>query len=78
MDTTLQSLTELALALSIDDRAALAETLLDSIEPLDPAWDAEIKRRVADLDAGRTRFVSADEALARLDAHIARRLAARQ
>ena len=45
-----------ALSLSENDRAALAGALIESLEgEADPgaeaAWDAEIKRRVAELDA---------------------------
>ncbi len=50
-------LLEEALKLPPDERAALADSLLRSLEgPVDPvvdaAWRAEIRRRVADLDAG--------------------------
>ena len=46
-----------ALKLPPGERAALADSLLRSLEgPVDPAvdaaWRAEIRRRVADLDAG--------------------------
>jgi putative addiction module component (TIGR02574 family) len=46
-----------ALALSVDERAALANTLLDSLETADAsveeAWDEEVARRIADLKAGK-------------------------
>ncbi len=51
-----------ALALPVDERAALANTLLDSLEPnrletadhsVEEAWDEEVARRIADLKAGR-------------------------
>jgi putative addiction module component (TIGR02574 family) len=46
-----------ALALSTDERAALANTLLDSLEPtgesVETAWDEEVARRIADLKAGK-------------------------
>jgi putative addiction module component (TIGR02574 family) len=50
-----------ALRLSADVRAQLAAELLASLDgPSDPdaeaAWQAEIQRRVADLDAGRTKL----------------------
>jgi len=44
---------------------------------LDAAWLAEIKRRVADDDAGRTQFTPAQAAMDWLEEHIRRRLAAR-
>ncbi len=46
-----------ALALPVDERAALANTLLESIEPptqsVQEAWDAEVARRIDDLKAGK-------------------------
>jgi len=46
-----------ALALSADERAALANTLLDSLETgnesVQEAWDKEVARRMADLKAGK-------------------------
>jgi putative addiction module component (TIGR02574 family) len=42
-----------ALALSVDERAALANTLLDSLETgnesVEEAWDKEVARRMEDL-----------------------------
>jgi len=47
-----------ALALSVDERAALANILLDSLEQTDgsvqAAWDDEVARRMRDLQAGKT------------------------
>ncbi|HWO26207.1 MAG TPA: addiction module protein [Kofleriaceae bacterium] len=62
---------EAALALSDDDRAKLAEKLIESLDgELDPdaetAWAAEIDRRLARIDAGQSSSLSMDEALARL------------
>jgi putative addiction module component (TIGR02574 family) len=46
-----------ALAFPVEERAALANTLLDSLEPNDvsvqEAWDREVERRVKELKAGR-------------------------
>jgi putative addiction module component (TIGR02574 family) len=54
-----------ALALPIDERAALANTLLDSLETpqhsVEDAWDEEVARRMADLKAGRSVSVSWDQ-----------------
>jgi putative addiction module component (TIGR02574 family) len=45
-----------ALALPVDERAALANTLLDSLETtsesVQEAWDEEVARRIDDLQAG--------------------------
>ncbi len=62
--------------LSTDDRVLLVERRIASLDhgnALHPDWRAEIVRRLAELQAGRTRFVPADEAIARLTAHIRRR-----
>ena len=46
-----------ALALPAEERAALANTLFDSLEgaseSVQEAWDKEVARRIADLKAGR-------------------------
>jgi len=46
-----------ALALPSDERAALANTLLDSLEPsnlsVEQAWDEEVARRIEDLKSGK-------------------------
>lgn len=46
-----------ALALSVEERAALANTLLDSLETandsVQEAWDEEVARRIEDLKAGK-------------------------
>jgi putative addiction module component (TIGR02574 family) len=56
-----------ALALPVDERAALANSLLDTLESsnesvsLQEAWDAEVARRVADLKAGKAVTVPWEE-----------------
>jgi len=54
-----------ALALSADERAALANTLLDSLEDTDTsvqqAWDEEVARRMKDLKAGKAVTVPWEE-----------------
>ena len=46
-----------ALALPSDERAALANTLLDSLtlpdQSVEEAWDKEVTRRMEGLDAGK-------------------------
>ena len=42
----------------------------DSSEAIAKAWEKEIARRVADMDAGKTVWVPAEEVFARLDARI--------
>lgn len=73
MPATVQSVAEAALKLSPEDREALVERLIASLEPADalhPAWREEITRRVAEMQAGRAHLIPADEAMARLTAHI--------
>ena len=60
-----------ALALPAEDRAALAESLLASLDPhvdedSEAAWAAEINRRVAALDAGRVSTIPWPELRQRL------------
>jgi putative addiction module component (TIGR02574 family) len=54
-----------ALALPVDERAALANTLLDSLEDAEKsvqaAWDEEVARRVQDLKAGKAVTVPWEE-----------------
>lgn len=54
------------LALPVDERAALANTLLDSLgtadESVQEAWDQEVARRIEDLDAGRVETIPWEQA----------------
>lgn len=55
-----------ALALKIDDRAALAERLLASLEELseeesERLWAAEAQRRLEEYRAGRARAIPAED-----------------
>jgi putative addiction module component (TIGR02574 family) len=57
MSPEVSDLLKRALALPVDERAALANTLLDSLETtsqsVEEAWDEEVSPRMADLKAGR-------------------------
>jgi putative addiction module component (TIGR02574 family) len=53
-----------------EERFALAEAMLESLEDksdfeVDQAWQAEIGRRVDEVEAGTAKYVTADEAKAR-------------
>jgi putative addiction module component (TIGR02574 family) len=54
-----------ALALPAEERTALANTLLDSLEDADEsvqaAWDEEVARRMQDLQAGKAVTVPWEE-----------------
>ena len=71
MSTSLQTIEAEALKLSAEDRAALGERLLLSVvptQPLHPAWDAEIERRLREVDEGNVQTVPFDEVMAALKA----------
>jgi len=57
MSPEVSDLLRRALALPVDERAALANTLLDSLEAstqsVEEAWDKEVARRIEDLKAGK-------------------------
>ena len=65
MSPEVSYLLKLALALPVDERAALANTLLDSLETMDvsvqEAWDEEVARRIDDLKAGKAVTVRWEE-----------------
>jgi putative addiction module component (TIGR02574 family) len=62
MSPEVSDLLKRALALQVEERAALANTLLDSLETqnqsVEGAWDEEVARRMEDLKAGRAVTVS--------------------
>lgn len=74
MAASLEELENLAMQLPLKERSELAHRLIVSIdrapegtpEEIAKAWDEEISRRVADMEAGRTRWTPADEVMARL------------
>lgn len=66
MPTVVDELSARARSLPPQDRARLVEDLLDSLqegEDVDAqaAWDEEIRRRVAEIEAGSVTLVSAEE-----------------
>jgi putative addiction module component (TIGR02574 family) len=65
MSPEVADLLKRALALPIDERTALANTLLDSLEDADEfvqaAWDEEVARRMQDLQAGKAVTVPWEE-----------------
>jgi putative addiction module component (TIGR02574 family) len=65
MSPDVKELLKRALALPADERAALANTLLDSLSEADDsvqeAWDREVARRVESLRAGRAVTVPWEE-----------------
>lgn len=63
---TLEKVRSEALSLSESERAELAHSLVASLDgPADRdaehAWDAEIQRRLAEIDAGTAQLIDRDE-----------------
>lgn len=80
MPDTYEGARRLAMELSYDERAKLSEELWWSLHPpaedlpqeeIDASWDAEIKRRIEEMDSGVGRTVSLEELMADMDARIA-------
>ena len=66
MTTLVEELSIRAKTLSSHDRARLAEELLESLQgdadsEADAAWEVEIGRRVAEIEAGTVKLISAEE-----------------
>jgi putative addiction module component (TIGR02574 family) len=60
-----------ALALPVEERADLAGSLIESLDDSEDdsvvaAWDEEIARRMVELDSGKAKPVSLEEARRRL------------
>ena len=78
MDVVLKDVEVQALQLPPQQRSELIHSLIASLdgpmeespEAIAKAWDEEIDRRIADMDAGRTKWIPGDEALARIRARI--------
>jgi len=73
MSATLETVEAAALQLSAEERAELIERLIDTVlppPPLHPAWEAEIARRIEEMDAGRVEGIPAEKVFADLRAMI--------
>ena len=69
MTASFETVEAAALQLSAEERAELIERLIDTVlpaPPLHPAWEAEIARRVAELDAGLVECIPGEQVLAEL------------
>lgn len=79
MGALLKEIEEQALQLTPKERGELAHRLIvsldgeleDSPEVIAKAWDEEIARRVADMEAGRTEWIPAEEVFKEIDQIIA-------
>lgn len=64
-------LSQQAQTLTPPDRARLAQLLLDSIHPtsnaeVEATWDAELLRRIDEMDQGIAKLIPADEVFAQV------------
>jgi putative addiction module component (TIGR02574 family) len=70
MSTSLDDVTEQALKLTAEERAELIERLAETVvlpaPPLHPSWDAELARRVAEMDAGLVESIPAEQVFAEM------------
>lgn len=70
MADPIEELTAKARALPPADRVRLAEDLLSTVQETDgeveAACDAEIHRRIAEIDAGTAKLIPAEEAFAQV------------
>ncbi len=74
MSATLQPIEAEALKLSPEERTELIERRIVRMAPLplSAAWQAEIERRMFDMDASRTQPILAEEAFERIEAKLLR------
>lgn len=73
MSLTYQQVANEAMKLTPEERVDLAEKLWVSVETpqaVAEAWDLEIERRIAQLDAGEVEAYPADEVIAELRAKL--------
>jgi putative addiction module component (TIGR02574 family) len=73
MPMTLEQLKVEAMQLSPEERADFANWLWISAMPseeVNAAWDAEIARRVAAMDAGKVEWIPAEQAMAEIHERI--------
>ena len=77
MNQRIKSLTDQAAALPPDERAALVEGILQTLEPtdqrIDELWAAEAKSRLAAYRRGEMEAFDFDEVMASLDSEPQRR-----
>ena len=70
MSTLAEELSRQALALPPEERVRLAQELLATVQQEDAeveaAWDEELKRRIAEIDAGTARLTPAEDVFAEI------------
>lgn len=79
MEHSYEEVHQLAHALPEQERIRLANSLYDSIgtaedqeseADVSAAWDAEIKRRLDEIDSGAVEMIPLEDVLARMDARL--------
>ena len=73
MSLTYEQITAEAMRLSAEERADLADKLwlsVDTPEEVAAAWDAEIERRVAQIDSGEVETIPFEQVMAGLRAKL--------
>jgi putative addiction module component (TIGR02574 family) len=76
MIQTIDALAQGAIELPPDQRFALAQRILASMEPeetagIDDAWTVEIQERIRKFDAGETKAIPGAEVFAEIDRRLA-------
>ena len=70
MNSHLSELTEKALALPLDERAALADRLISSFDDdpraIETAWSDEALRRLAQIESGEVELVDHEHVMAEI------------
>lgn len=71
MSDTLTELKEMASKLTEEDRAALALSILESLDgppdaDVEDAWRVEIERRIGQIERGEVQLIPGEEVFARL------------
>lgn len=60
-----EDLIEEALSLPVEERARVADLILQSMNPPDPSveekWAAEIRRRIEEVESGKVKMIPGDE-----------------
>lgn len=68
MSSQLEAVEAQALKLAAEERAQLADRLIASLfedHEVEGAWAAEVERRIAEIESGRSKLIPAEEAIAR-------------
>ncbi|MFN8525204.1 MAG: addiction module protein [Chloroflexota bacterium] len=71
MALTAKEVTQIAMNLPSEDRARLAQELLASLQDpaevdVQAAWDAEIRRRLSEIESGTAELAPAEEVFAEI------------